>query len=188
MGAGEGAGRAKSGRPLSGRSSCRPARSLLPQSVGSVVWQQLSWGRSDWFGLPRPAPCRKESLPVGPAVPPSGRPRGQTPELKGLRSWQADPGMGGEQQHYYGKHGRQPLPAPRPGPWAGAKEMPISVATPFHHLPAPLTITCQHPSPQSYSRESLRGPSKCPHSKGPFLKPSPQYSCGVSTLDSPFST
>lgn len=109
-----------------------------------------------------------------------GTPTRPDPRAEGLGA----AGMGGERQHYYGKHGRQPPFCTGPGPWEGGRgkaDLCLERA-PTHASPA----STPHPT---LPRESLfRVPSKSLHPKGPSLKPPLQSSCGVPTSDPPLST
>lgn len=161
-GGGQGAGRAKFGSRVSGGSSCRPTRLLLPPpSIPAYPRQALGWGRSDRFGLPRPALCWEEPPQVGPSVPPLGRPTSQTSGPRGRGNRRAAAGAGlpqgwGANDSITTENTVGSPPAPGPGHWEGAAETSISVcSTP--------TITCQHPSP-----------------KGPAVE---FPSCGDTTLD-----
>ena len=99
----------------------------------------------------------------------------------GARRGRAPAGMGGERQHYYGKHGRQrPAPAPGPGnlegegaaggPGVGGRGG--SGIADLSLYPPPPIVTWQHPSPQ----RPPGGPSKLLHPKGLSSQP-PQDSC-----------
>lgn len=164
---------------MSGGSSCRPAPPPPPSSGQSPGSRSAGAGQT---GLGRPARLlagRSRRQSVRPSLPRDtqrARPQG-----RGGAGRAGAAGMGGDRQHYYGKHGRQPPPCTRAGPWEGARE-----CRSLPGAPAPPQSPASTPHP-SLPREPLRVPSKSPHPKGPSLKPSPQYSCGVppGTLPSP---
>lgn len=145
VGAGQGAERAKSGGRVSGRSSCRPARSLLPPSVPCPSPRAPAAAR---LGLVRPVWATPPgSLLGGTAASQSIRPSLGTP---------AQPGFGAERPQGWGASGNittgstvgssPRAPGHGHGGWVGAAEVPISSCSPLH-------VTCQHPSPKGPAPE-----------------------------------
>lgn len=118
---------------MSGGSSCRPTRLLLPPpSIPAYPRQPLGWGRSDRFGPPRPALCWEEPPQVGPSVPPLGRPTSQTSGPRGRGNRRAAAGAGlpqgwGANDSITTESTVGSPPAAGSGHWEGAAEMSISV-------------------------------------------------------------
>lgn len=149
----------------------RPALSALPPSVRqSVPRRLLGWGRSDRFGPPRLAPGWEEPPPVGPSVPPSGRPRVRPdPAPRGL-------GAGGRPRGW-GASGRTTTggtvgsgPLAHPGRPPGGAELPISACS------ASSSRACT-PRPIRPRKLPLRGPSRPPDQESLSSEPPPQYYC-----------
>lgn len=162
---------------MSGGSSCRPARPppSLP-SIGQSV-PRLPLRRAGQTGLGRPAwlrAGRSRRLSVGPSLPRDTRacrPRAEGGlEQSGGRGGRTPAGMGGERQHYYGKHGRQrPPPAPEPGLSEGAAGRPGRELERGAELPIPAGRPPPSLSPGAASQRSLQTPS----TEGPRLRRSP---------------